>query len=78
MAWKDTWDISEFQFGETIVNSHASPDNPCRRGKFVRRGHRTGKLNPGPYVELTDGQGKFWQASARDGHRLAPLVQPKP
>lgn len=52
------------KFGEVVVNPVASKDNPRRRGLFVRAGRRTGRvMNPGPWWELTDGEGDFWQIS---------------
>jgi hypothetical protein len=50
-------------FGDVVLNGYASDTNPIRFGIVVRVGKRTGRLNPGPYVELTDGKGKFWQIS---------------
>lgn len=47
-------------FGDLVENGAASIDNPQRYGYFVRRGYRDGKLNPGPFVEMTDARGKFW------------------
>ncbi len=68
-------------FGAKVENSHASPDNPTRIGFFVREGKRTGRLNKGPYVVLTDGRGKFWESRVGDhlsvieGSPLVPLPQ---
>jgi hypothetical protein len=50
----------ELLFGDLVECHSSSLDNPTRYGYFVRRGVRTGALNPGAYVELTDGRGKFW------------------
>lgn len=54
----DNW-----KFGDVIENTSASADNPTRRGYFVRVGIRKGRLNPGRYAEITDGNGKFWELS---------------
>lgn len=54
----------KMQFGETIIeNINASDDDPCKRGVYVRTIRRTGRMNPGVYVEVTDRNGKFWQWS---------------
>jgi hypothetical protein len=57
-------------FGDVLENGWAGDRNPQRRGIVIRFGTRTGRLNPGPYVELTDGMGNFWQHSVSEGHRL--------
>jgi hypothetical protein len=54
------------KFLDLVENGWASEDNPLRVGIFIRRGVRpTGRMNPGPYFELTDGKGEFWTVSAR-------------
>lgn len=59
------------RFGDVVENDYASPDNPTRRGYFVREFKRTGKLNPGLTWEVTDGDGKFWELQPRViGERL--------
>ena len=52
-------------FGEWVEEIRwASPENPHKRGMFVRAGHTPhGRMNPGPWWELTDGQGNFWRFS---------------
>ena len=50
-----------FRFGDIVESIHASDDNPRKRGIVVRTDHRKGKLNPGRYVVLTDGNGEFWE-----------------
>lgn len=52
------------KFGDVIENGYASVENPHCTGIFVRTGHRTGRMNPGKYYELTDGKGNFWQLRA--------------
>lgn len=59
-----------FKFGDLISNGFASDDNPTKTGFFVRTVRRTGRLNPGMHVELTNGKGKMWQTPWRHGHRL--------
>lgn len=49
------------RFGDLVTNLMASPENPTRTGRFVKAGRRTGRMNPGPWWELTDGRGNFWQ-----------------
>jgi hypothetical protein len=52
---------SDFKFGVTRVRGvYASPNNPQRDGVFVEHIRRTGRMNPGQYVRLTDGKGRFW------------------
>ncbi len=59
-----------FKFGDLVENGWASDDNPTRVGVFVRRGCRTGRMNPGPYAVLTDMKGKFWEVFVRDDSKL--------
>lgn len=56
----ETTDMQAMKFGQPVRNGYASEGNPIRDGLFVRWVHRTGRLNPGKYAELTDGKGKFW------------------
>lgn len=58
------------RFGDIVENGWASVDNPTRTGFFVRQGCRTGRMNAGPYVEVTDGHGKFWELPMDKGHRV--------
>lgn len=60
----------QWKFGDLIENSAATGSNPTRYGFFVRRAVRNGRMNPGAYVELTDGAGSFWESSAEPGHTL--------
>ena len=53
---------SDFVFGVTKVRGvFAGPTNPIREGIFVEHIRRTGKMNPGSTVRLTDGKGLFWE-----------------
>lgn len=61
-------DSMKFQFGDVIENAAASSDNPTGRGFFVREFTRTGRMNPGTFVELTDGKGKFWTHAKNSGN----------
>lgn len=70
MTTTDNYGLGKLIFGDEIENGHASHDNPRRRGFFVRRNVRTGCLHPGPYIELTDKRGNFWEVPLREGHRL--------
>lgn len=59
------------RFGDLVENGRASLDNPRRCGFFVRKGSTPhGRINPGPWIELTDGKGDFWRHSLQHGHRL--------
>lgn len=49
------------RFGDIIRNHWAGEQNPRRVAIFIRVGRRTGRLNPGPYWECTDGKGSVWQ-----------------
>lgn len=48
------------KFGQRVRGIFASDDNPHKNGYFVRSGFRKGRLNPGMYYEITDGNGDFW------------------
>lgn len=60
----------EPRFGDIITNGWASEDNPTRVGLFVREGRRTGRMNPGRYFEVTDGEGKFWELPLGRDHKI--------
>jgi hypothetical protein len=49
------------KFGDTVLNRAASEGNPQRTGTFVREIRRSGRLNPGVWWQITDGQGSFWE-----------------
>lgn len=66
------------RFGDLICNGWASENNPTRVGAFVRRGVRTGNLNRGPYWELTDGKGKFWELSEKSDRLTLVSRAPTP
>lgn len=53
----------KLNFLDIIENGYASENNPTRVGYVIRVEKRTGKLNPGEHVELTDGKGRFWELS---------------
>lgn len=42
------------RFGDLIENIAASEYNPIKRGYFISRGRKTGRMNPGPYIEYVD------------------------
>lgn len=53
---------SDFVFGRTKVRGvFAGEGNPHRDGIFVEHIRRTGKMNPGRWLRLTDGKGDFWE-----------------
>lgn len=49
-----------------MVNHSAGDGNPLKRSIVVRVGHRSGRTNPGRYIECTDGKGAFWQYGGPD------------
>jgi hypothetical protein len=69
----DDLDPNKWLFGDRIENDAASHDNPTRIGYFVRRAVRSGRMNAGPYVQITDGRGGFWECPADHGHRLTRI-----
>jgi hypothetical protein len=60
------------KFGATVTNHYASPENPHRTGYFVRAGRNTGRMNSGPWWEITDGRGGFWQLGPDDRRLMQP------
>jgi hypothetical protein len=62
-----------FKFGDIVENGWASDSNPTKRGFVVRMGHRSGRMNAGPYVEMTDGNGKFWECPITKDHKLTKV-----
>lgn len=60
-----------FKFGDIVENGWASEDNPTRKGVVVKRGVTKGRLNPGPFVQLTDMKGEFWECGAGKDHKLS-------
>lgn len=57
--------MKEPEFGERLRGIYAGEKNPHRDGFYVRTIHRTGRLNPGKWYELTDKKGDFWQYEAK-------------
>ena len=52
----------DFIFGVTKARGvFAGEQNPHRDGLFVEHIRRTGRLNPGRFVRLTNGAGEFWE-----------------
>lgn len=62
------------KFGDLIENGWASDDNPTKRGYFVRRGINSGRVNSGPYIEVTDGRGKFWRLIPKGDHKITKIA----
>lgn len=60
-----------FRFGDRVENISASDRNPTKYSYYIRRVHRKGFINPGKYIETTDGKGKLWLTCA-DSIRPAP------
>ena len=46
--------------GAIVENGWASISNPTRVGIVIEHGERKGKMNPGPWMRLTDGKGRYW------------------
>jgi hypothetical protein len=66
------------KFGEWMRGIWAGEKNPHRDGMYVRTVRRTGRMNPGKWYELTDGNGDFWQYEAKDTLYLPPNDQAEP
>ena len=64
-------DEIEPKFGEWLRGTYASESNPHRDGMYVRTIHRKGRMNPGKFYELTDGNGAFWMYPAQSVERIA-------
>ena len=64
-----TIDGKPIRCGDVVMNRYASVDNPTRVGVVIARGHRIGKLNPGPYITVADLEGRTWEIIG-DKHRL--------
>lgn len=62
-------DEIEPKFGEWLRGIYASESNPRRDGMYVRTIHRKGRMNPGKFYELTDGNGAFWMYPAQSVER---------
>lgn len=58
------------KFLDLVENHWASEENPHRIGIFIRKGNRTGRLNPGQFLAFTDGKGGFWEIGNRKGHKM--------
>jgi len=69
----DDTNPKKWVFGDKIENDAASYDNPTRIGFFVRRAIRSGRINAGPYVQITNGRGSFWESPADHGHRMTRI-----
>ena len=65
----------EPKFGEWLRGIHASESNPHRDGMYVRTIHRKGRMNPGKFYELTDGNGAFWMYPAQSVERIAAALR---
>jgi hypothetical protein len=52
------------KFGDWFTNTVAGEGNPRRHAIFVRAGRTPhGRMNPGPWWEMTDGKGAFWRTN---------------
>ena len=68
-------DEIEPKFGEWLRGTYASESNPHRDGMYVRTIHRKGRMNPGKFYELTDGNGAFWMYPAQSVERIAAALR---
>ena len=68
-------DEIEPKFGEWLRGIYASESNPRRDGMYVRTIHRKGRMNPGKFYELTDGNGAFWMYPAQSVERIAAALR---
>ena len=53
------------QFGDLVILPPEGVEDRRRRGFFVRAGVSSAVIHGGPYWELTDMRGDFWEVSAR-------------
>jgi hypothetical protein len=58
------------KFGDPVVNIYASENNPMKRGFFVRKGFSACRVNGGPWLEYTDGLGRFAKILGTDALEL--------
>lgn len=49
-----------FHFGNVVVNKSAGASNPTKIGMVTHVEVNTGRLNPGPVLNMTDGKGRRW------------------
>ena len=68
-------DEIEPKFGEWLRGIYASESNPRRDGMYVRTIHRKGRMNPGKFYEVTDGNGAFWMYPAQSVERIAAALR---
>lgn len=52
-------------FGDRMRNLWAGEKNPQRDAIYVRTIRRTGRCNPGTWLQMTDGKGGFWEQDSR-------------
>ncbi len=57
---EESYTEDEFHFGDAVVCTGASKDNPHRTGFYVEIKRFTGVVNRGRWVRITDGKGNFW------------------
>ena len=53
--------MKRFKFGDRVTNPNAGEGNPRKNGTVVRTFTRSGRINPGVTLELTDEKGDFWE-----------------
>ena len=51
------------KFGDWLINTAASDDNPRKIGRFITTIRIKGKLNKGLWYKMTDGHGDFWESN---------------
>lgn len=68
-------DEIEPKFGEWLRGIYASESNPRRDGMYVRTIISRGRMNPGKFYEVTDGNGNFWVYPAQSVERIAAALR---
>lgn len=48
------------KFGDWMRNAMCTDSNPRHTAQFVRIISITGRVNPGTWYQMTDGEGDFW------------------
>lgn len=59
------------KFGDRLRNTAAGEGNPHRDAFYIRTVVKAGRLNPGTFYEMTDGEGEVWNQNPQ---HLVPLT----
>jgi len=62
-----------FQVGDIVSNGYASDDNPTKIGIVIRIFYRTGQMNCGNHIELTNFRDGLWQHGTDHEHKLEKI-----